>query len=98
MQTTRTVLIILFASISLSSCATQQATWISVHKDWNPPQGGDYAVAQCLAKAEAVYVPNPYEKPFKERDIYNKCMEAYGYKLTALPPVQTRPSTASPKQ
>lgn len=32
-----------------------------------------------------VYAPNPFDEAFKRKEIYNKCMEAFGYALQKPP-------------
>lgn len=64
--------------ISLSGCAISQVRMESVKPEWNPPQGYEWAVAQCRARrGDYSFISNiSYGKVS-----YYACMSAYGYEL-----------------
>lgn len=65
----------------LSGCVTASnpARWTNLHADWNPPQGLEYAIAQCEAKAEGVSGYDWIDKASNKNDAMDACMKAYGY-------------------
>ena len=75
------LILCLFISFALSSCAPAKITFENVHPDWNPPQGLDYAKAQCESKMNAFYPVNPFAIMPEKGRVYRSCMDSYGYKL-----------------
>lgn len=67
--------------VSFSSCASTELTWKNVNEDWNPPQGLDYARAQCKAKMDSAYTINPFAVMDLKGKVYRSCMAAYGYEI-----------------
>lgn len=54
-------------------------TWKNVHPDWNPPQGLEYAQAQCDAKAEGVSGYDWIDASSNKYETKKACMKAFGY-------------------
>lgn len=73
--------VIVFAALILPGCVmpTNPARWANKHPDWNPPQGLEYAIAQCDAKSEAVSGYDWIDKASNQCDAMDACMKAYGY-------------------
>ncbi len=68
--------------LAVSGCANVQLC--NIHPDWNPPQGYDWAVAQCESKKSSVYSMNPYDEAFKKKEAFNACMASYGYEMRRI--------------
>jgi len=67
-------------ALSLSGCvANNPSRWTNKHPDWNPPQGIEYAIAQCEAKAQGTSGYDWADAALKKGAARETCMRAYGY-------------------
>lgn len=72
---------LLALSVAVAGCATSgnPPGWQSKHPDWHPPQGLEYAKAQCDAKAEGAGGYDWIDAALNKSEIRAACMKAYGY-------------------
>lgn len=72
---------LVFVALALTGCVmpTNPARWTNKHPDWNPPQGIEFAIAQCDAKAESVSGYDWADKAINQGDAMEACMKTYGY-------------------
>lgn len=65
----------------LAGCATASnpVGWQSTHPDWHPPQGLDFAIAQCKVKQQETSGYDWVDAALKKGEIMKTCMHAYGY-------------------
>ena len=53
---------------------------VSVHPGWNPPQGYEWAQAQCMRQLTTTKEYTWVDLKYPETNIgYKKCMASYGY-------------------
>lgn len=66
--------------VTMSGCvASNPARWANKHPDWNPPQGIEYAIAQCEVKAQETSGYDWADATLKKGKAKAACMKAYGY-------------------
>lgn len=73
------LLLILSTVFLCSSCA--ETRWMSFNSSWNPPQGIEWAAAQCKSKGDVIISYNGIDEGFRRGEAFHNCMESYGYRL-----------------
>ncbi len=72
------IIIILTSVLSLSACANLHM--VNFRPDWNPPQGYEWAKAQCKTSANVGYGRDWVDFILhNEEKAYTSCMASYGY-------------------
>lgn len=74
----------LLAVVLCAGCATGpvQQPWERLkvtHADWNPPQGPEWAHAQCLQQASQASGYDWIDSAFAKTEARKNCFKAFGY-------------------
>jgi hypothetical protein len=71
--------LLLVSILFLAGCANMRM--ISVRPGWNPPQGQEWAEAQCQARASVAGGYDWVDSVVNRGKAYRACMASYGYEL-----------------